>query len=283
MVIEGEVGRNVSVAGGNVTLDKSAQIAGNAAIAGGNVDVLSQIKDLSVAGGNVKIESTVLGNLTAGAGTLTILGDSRVSGNLEYWSVEKATIAPSVQIAGKTTFHQTEETNTKRQEAARRFFAAIGMFFTVISFISSLVVGLLLIWLMPVYTQKTVDIIRSKFWLSLLLGFVTLIVVPVAVLILLITLVGIPIGLILLFGYFVILYLSKLFVVLVFGKYIAGRAHWKLNSYWVFIASLAAYYLVGFIPVIGPLMKLIVLFVGVGAIVISKKYYFTTFRSKKLL
>ena len=106
---------------------------------------------------------------------------------------------------------------------------------------------------MPVFTQKTVDLIKNKFWFSVLIGFVTLIVIPVVGIIFAVTVLGIPIALVLMFVYFVLIYIAKIFISLTIGKFFTEKAKWNLNSYWAFVLGIFIYYIIGFVPVAGGL------------------------------
>jgi hypothetical protein len=265
ITIEGRVVKNISLAGGNIMIDKSATIGGNVVLAGGNG----------------QIAGNILGDVTAGIGMLDLTPGTVIQGNLNYWSNSKATITSEVSVLKSTTFHQTNFRQPMIKE--RRIFSDANGFFGIIGFVSSLIFGILLIWLFPIYSQKLADNVTNKFWLSLLIGFVTLIIVPITIVLLLITVIGIPFAILLAFAYGFILYLSKLFVALAIGQFINAKGKWNIHPIWTFVGGLVIYYLVGIIPVIGALMKVIVLFAGLGTIVMQKKYYFSMLRDKKIV
>lgn len=269
VIIEGNVGKNIAVAGGNLTLYRTAKIAGNTVIAGGNLTI-----------GN-----NILGDVTAGVGTLNILPNATINGNLNYWSRNKAIVSPNAKIIKQTIFHQTHfQTNFKKpSEKAFGTIFGIGLFFTTVGFVSSLILGILLIWLLPVYTQKAVEVIKNKFWLSCLVGFITLIVIPITIFVLFITLIGAPVAFALIFIYFLTLYIAKLLAALTIGKFVAENTKLNSNLIWTFVIGIVLYYAVGFIPVVGMLIKIIVTLASVGAIAIQKKNYYSMFRKKKLI
>jgi hypothetical protein len=269
IVIEGDVGKNLSMAGGSMTIYRTAKITGNTVIAGGNA----------------RVEGNILGNLTIGIGILNVLPETTIHGNINYWSNNKATIAQSAKIIGQTNFYQTQFQTGPKKTIGRINGVASGAkaFFVIYGFISSLILGLLFVWLFPVFTQNTVDLIKNKFWLSVLIGFITLIVVPVVGIIFAITVLGIPITLVLIFTYFVLIYIAKIFISLTIGKSIAEKAKWNMNSYWTFVLGIISYYIIGFVPVVGGLMKIFATFAGMGAILIRKKTDYLSFREKKLI
>jgi hypothetical protein len=285
IVITGKTGKNVSIAGGNLTIDNTAKVGGNIVVAGGNVGILTQVNNLTVAGGMIRLGGNVLGNVTAGVGTLDILPEVTIKGNLNYWSDNEATISQSAKITGQTSFHQTQlKTNlqkTSEKNAGTIFGASI--FFLAISFISLLVLGILFLRLLPVYTQKMAEVVKNKFWVCFGTGLIALIIAPVLVVLLMITLVGFPIALALIFVYGIVLYVAKLFVILVLGKYVGEKAKWNLTPIWTFTVGLLIYYFLGFIPVVGWLTKTIFTLVGVGAIILQKKYYYSMLREKELI
>jgi hypothetical protein len=284
IVISGQIGKNVTIAGGNLTIDRIARITGSTVIAGGNSEILAQINNLTAAGGHVRIENNILGNITAGVGTLEISPDTTIYGNLEYWSSNK-TSTQGAKITGQTIFHQTQiQTDFKRSsEKAMKNVFGIGVFFTAVGFISSLILGILLIYLLPIYTQKVADVIRNKFWLSLLTGFIALIIAPIAFIILLTSFIGAPIAFALIPIYGILFYLAKLFAMLAIGKFVGEKAKWNLTPIRIFVIGILLYYIIGFIPVVGMLTKMVITFAGVGAIIIQKRNYYLMLREKKII
>jgi hypothetical protein len=263
--IEGEVGKNISLVGGNITIGKDAKIAGNTVIAGG-MAVLS---------------SDISGNVIAGVGTLELTSGAIINGNLDYWSNDKAIIASEAKVLQPTTFHQTNFNIP--QEQKKTALSGAKTFFNLIGFISSLLIGMLYIYLLPIFSQKIADTVRNKFWLSLLVGFVSIIAAPIAGIILFSTVIGTPITMALIFISIIIIYVSKIVISLAIGKVIGSMTKKNIAPVWGFALGLVLYYLISLIPIIGNLMKIIALFVGVGAIVIQEKSYFTTLRAKKTI
>ncbi len=285
ITVLGSVGRNITLAGGNLILEPNAKITGNAVIAGGNIDVLSQVNDLTIVGGNAQVSSPVKGNLTAGIGSLTIADGASVKGDVNYWSENKAKIANNATISGQTSFHQTKEISKARESSAKAvgILAGLGIFFTITSFIAALLIGALILYFLPIYSVKTSTLILTQPGTALLVGLGVVIFTPILAIILMITLIGFPIALITLFAYAVTIYLSKIFAAMAIGAYVSKTGKFKTSPFWTFTLGLALYYVLGFIPIVGWLLKLLVLFAGVGAFVIQKKYYFDTLRTKKLI
>lgn len=280
--IRGTVGRNISAVGGNITIEKGARINGNLVSAGGNIEVLSPVRDFTVAGGNVRVGSTIQRNMMAGVGNLTLTPNARVGGNLEYWSEEQGVFSQGASVSGRTTFHQTTPPE-KEKGAVEAAIKGASLVFEIVGFLSSFLVGLLLLWVAPVYMRDVAMLMQKRFGMSLLMGLVILIVTPIAILLFIVTILGIPIALMLLALYLIELYLSHIVVSFSLGMWIKGYMNKKANMYLTFTVGLIVYYIVGFIPLIGGLTKFIVLLVGIGALVMQKQIFYQLLRSKKLL
>ena len=262
--------QNVSVTGANIngsllvgsqdlTLDSKTQIGGSILAGGENVNIDSQIKR----------------NVFVGAGILSI-GSNTVIGKDLYYATRKnmgrVNISPNAKIAGST--HKSEsgpaqseiQTVRSRGIAFLRAFKVVG---SVISYLGALIIGFAYFKFFEKHFTKTAALITSSFWKSLGIGFLITISFIPGMILLLMTVVGIPIAglailLLLLFVYF-----SKIVVGLSFGNWCVKRFNWKMKTFSTFAIGLLVYYLVRFIPFIGGLAGLIVLWVGLGALVLS--------------
>ncbi|HSX25066.1 MAG TPA: hypothetical protein VLG69_03820 [Candidatus Andersenbacteria bacterium] len=280
ILIKGNVKKNISIVGGNLFIDSDAVISGNAVVVGGNSQILTRVKDLTLVGGSVMIKSDVLGNVIAAIGKLD-MSSSTIHGNVDYWSSEAANLTSSATVEGTTTFHATQPAPSVSKVSEQ--FARAGLLFSLFSFISLGIIGLILVFMVPVYSQKTSELVVERFWQNFLIGIVAVIVTPIFIGLLVVTWVGVPIAIALLFGYIAILYISKLFVLLALGMFVSRKAAWKVGPAWALIIGLVLYYVIGFIPIIGALVKIVVGLVGVGAVVSQKRNYYTMLRSKKII
>ena len=87
VTISGKVGRNLTVAGGQVELAPSAVVRGGLVAAGGNVDLSAPVTGaVKAAAGTLIVANRVGGNIDAAAGTLRIASKADVQGDVNYWS-----------------------------------------------------------------------------------------------------------------------------------------------------------------------------------------------------
>ncbi|MCP2521149.1 hypothetical protein NLD30_11990, partial [SCandidatus Aminicenantes bacterium Aminicenantia_JdfR_composite] len=132
--------------------------------------------------------------------------------------------------------------------------------------IGAIIVGILLIKLFPGFSKITVEQIRH-YWKSLGIGFVILICLPIASVLIAITVIGIPLSLILLLFYFLFLYIGKILVSLVIGEEILRKK--AEFSIWALILGIGIFTVLYNIPYIGWIIKLITIIIGLGALSVA--------------
>ena len=100
-----------------------------------------------------------------------------------------------------------------------------------------------------------------------------MIAIPLVALVLMMTVIGLPLGLIVLFAYIVILYISKIFVGLAIGRRILTYAKQEISSpYWHLVVGLIVIAFATRLPLLGFfLIGLIVMLAGLGALVMTWK------------
>lgn len=261
--ITGKVGGNVSAFGGNVQIAKSAEIFGSLVSGAGNVDVLGLV-------GN---------NATVGSGMLTIGNDAGINGNLVYFSDEDADISKGATISGQIT----KRVMPHVRESAKSDFDHGMAGWSVYSFLSSVIFGILFLVAFPNFTQTTVAVIRSRPWASLGIGFLVLISVPLIVFLLAITLIGIPLAAVLLVSYIFMILFAKIFTGIAFGSWVLQKFGQKQNPYLSLTLGLLLLSVLKFVPFFGMLVGFAVTLFGIGAYAISKRNTYISLRSKKAI
>ena len=126
---------------------------------------------------------------------------------------------------------------TKRSSSPKSFFpsaeglisALVGLkiLFAVMSFVSTLILGLVIIHFYPHATHLTMRKLELQPGFSAIVGFVGLVGIPLLIGLLAITVVGIPLALLLLAWYILILYFARIFVIAWAGQkllHVLGKA-----------------------------------------------------------
>jgi len=278
VIVSGKVGKNLTVTSGNVEISETALIGGYLVSGAGNIIIYAPIAGNVIAGtANLALYNSIGGNLKVGSDQIYFSPDASVKGNFEYWSNNTPNIDENTKILGKTIKHEMPENwnyktpNFNPAKLAKGFFGvAVG--FKVLSFLTLLLVGFLMIKLFPKFMDKTSDMLSNKGWQSLLVGFLTTILFPIVFITLLITIIGIPVAFIFAMIYGVYLYLSKIFAVYWLGKKLLGN---KKSNYLSFAVAGLLFSIILVVPVFSKIIRTIVTFIGFGALLLtSKKTFF---------
>jgi len=281
VIVSSQIDGNLTALGGSVNITSGANIGGGLVSGSGNLSVFAPVgKGATLGSGNVTLGSSIGGDVTAGVGQLTLTPNAKISGDLTYWSNSDAQIQPGAQILGQAT-HNIPQRMAKEQP--KKIFASVSITFRIISFISALIIGFLLIKFLPTFTKNTREIIDKRFLTSLGIGFLSIILVPIIFIISILLVVTIPLGLILLAAFLIELYLAKIFVALWVGKKILERLDRKTGDFLTFLLGMFVIYIITLIPFIGWLVRLLVVLTGIGAILLLKFNLYKQLRTKNLL
>jgi cytoskeletal protein CcmA (bactofilin family) len=285
IIISGQIGRNVSLAAGSISLDNTAKISGSLTAAANTITVNFPVgKDANLAGETISINSALGGNVNVAASQLILSPDAKIPGNLTYWSQNKVEESSGATVSGIITQNVVSTPNVEVEKAKfTGFFKQLSLTLKIISFVSTLIVGLLLIRFFPVSTKKIVNTISVNVWKSMGLGFLTLAAAPLIIFGLMLTVVGIPLAVALIFAILFMGYVAKIFVAMVIGEKLLNLFKRKAEMGWTFAVGLLLYTFLRLIPIIGPIMALVTAFVGIGAVIAEKRNFYLDLRKKDLL
>lgn len=282
----GDVENNVILVGGSLLICDDAHVG----------------KDLRAYGGKCTIEGEIDGTVKGGVGSFVMAGRSggiiikaeettiksgaRISGNLIVRSAEEPTIEEGATITGETTVERPD-----KRRAEPFFFALAPMvaffitFVKIVMFIAKIIVGILLIALFKPCVRRIMDTLTHKPWHSLGWGFLGLVAIPVAVVILFAIMVGYPIAVVGVYSYTILLYLSSIFVGLVIGEKIIQlfKKEGEISLYLSFIVGLIVLVILGLIPVLGFIIKVFTVLFGAGMLLLGGWNLLKDMRAKKLI
>lgn len=281
ILISGNVGGNVTSAGGTITFSEDSEIEGSVLIGGGSVNLLGPIGKGGLIGvGDLTINNTFGGNVKVYAESITLGSSSNVEGNFDYWSENEANVLDGSITAGQLTKHEPE-IGVDVEQNKQGFNFNLG--FKIFSIISTFILGLLILRLIPKFTNDIADSSLNNKLKSVLIGLVTIILFPFVFVLLLITVVGIPIAIILLFSLITTLILVKTFVSFALGKYIGKVANLKVDNWVLLLIGIVVYTIISSFPIVGVLFSIAAYLIGIGAVLLSKKALYKAARDKKLL
>ena len=277
--VTGHIGGSIRAAGGNLTLN--GPVAQDVVVAGGRTDIGSQGsvgRDLILTAGTATVSAPVTRNVVMASGDLTLknrvggdvkgrvdrlhLDGAQIAGNLDYTSNNGVEKTNGGSVAGTTT-QRRPETNPSGNAFLAWLRALIGI----------VALGLILIFLLPRLSTRSIDTLRAEPWPSLGFGAVVLVATPIIALI--VFLIGLLIG-----GWWIgllmiplwILALSLGYVISGFllGRLIFARVGWgAYHDALALVAGLVVLAIVTVIPIVGWLIGLAAVVFGAGALAIA--------------
>ena len=265
VLVRGSVGRSVHGAGETVRIDSSGRVDGDILGFAETLDLDGRVgHDLVAFAGMTNVRGDVGRNASVRTRHLHLEAPARIGGNL----VARVRDAAAVQLDGGAIVSGKTETRLLPKEKSR--YARVGFYvWKLIWLAGALLVGLalhaLLPGLFPARLQGSVVLLRAAG-----LGFVALVVVPAAAILLMLTLIGLPAGFLVLGLWLAGMYLAQILVATLVGRGLLQKADAPP-------ASIAPVLLVGLLfvavavnlPYVGGLLRFIVLVLGLGLAVIG--------------
>ena len=267
--LEATVGRNARIAGGNVEIASTANIAGNLSVAGGTVEIRGPVGgNVRAAAGDVLIDGPVAGDVRIAAGSLELGPNARIGGKLVHHGPEKIRRDPAAQVAGGI---ERGPARGLKGEERHGVGPRIGGWLWSLGLIAlaGFIAGVF-----PAGSRSMGDGLRNDPGIGLLLGFIALVCVPIAAVVLMVTIIGIPLALAVLLLYFLMLIVGYAAVGVMVGDAAlarlrsqdSARVGWRVGAA---MAAMLALALLSRIPVVGGLVIFVVLLAGLGAIVLA--------------
>ena len=250
LILSGDVGINVYNISRNFTLS-------------GNVD-----SDVFSSSAQSNLDGCISGNANISSENITISDELSIEGDLNYSSKKQVAI-PENTVKGKVNFSSI---NTDTEVST---ITKMNDFLTSVLSLAVLAIVLFVIgkWLNCKFISTYPDLVKNL-PKSLLYGFLTLIVIPIASLILLICGVTINLAFILTALYLVLLLVASSIVIVILSKLVAEKLNVKFekaNNTLLTILSIIVlsivYKLIQLIPVLGSITIFAFLIIGIGILI----------------
>jgi Polymer-forming cytoskeletal len=239
-----------------------------------NVPQGQQVGDLVVFHGSSNVAGTIDGSLTAFDAPVTISG--RVNGNVTVFNgrvelqrganvtgdvvSQSAPVVASGATIGGTTSRLQTRTNWDGFGLASRLASWLAVS------VSTLVVGLVLLWLVGRGAARILEAGRTRIGPAIGLGLLLFFGLPIVAVIALVTIVGIPLGIGLLAGLLLIYALGYSASAWILGRSILrGPTSWFL----AFLAGWAILRILALVPILGGLIWFAAVVVGLGALILA--------------
>lgn len=298
-VITGEVGDDLRLGAGDAII--SASIGDDLIVGAGNLELTADSKiggDLIMGSGNANLNGAIEGNIYGGAGAVYINNEvkgtvhlpgvdqlrfgpnAKVLGNLKYKSRMEASGLTDGMVVGTIEYSATETPMAGGEEVAEVFFG-----FSIFRLLSALFTGLFFVWVARFYLTGSARTSYEKSLKSLGLGFLILFVSPILWLVLMVTGIGLPLAFLLVMAWVIALMVAKLVAMMMIGMKLVKIDDKSsfLRVYGAFAAGAVVFIAIGMIPLVGWVVKMLLMLIALGALAFYELETFRFARKKKLV
>ncbi|MBN2620705.1 hypothetical protein JXB22_06390 [candidate division WOR-3 bacterium] len=288
VVVGAGVQNNVVIFGGNMTVTEDAVIGQDLKGFGGIFEVHGDIGGTVNGGAGTFLFSGTSDDCAISADNITIRKTAHIYGDLTVKSEKPADIEPGAIIIGEIVYKKTgtdEDRDGRDAFAIAPVLAFLVTLWKIIGFIAKLIVGIVIIAVFQRFMRRAMNSLISKPWISLLVGFLTLIILPIAIFIVLMLIIGFPFAAFGLFVYVALWYLAAVFISCIVGEKVIQlfKKEGAISLFLSFIVGFVIITILGLIPLFGFVLKLGVLLFGIGMILIALWELLKDMRSKELL
>lgn len=276
IVIYGGKSEYAVLAGSDVTVSGSFS---DGAVFGDNVTLKDNTivnRDVALFGNTIKVAGNFNRNVIVFANTVTI-ENATFGGDLTIHA-DKIIIKDSVSVAGKLSLSKEQKDNNKISSEAN--IVNINYFeedhynpnawqkikTILVDLLKLFVVFALTLFIIPNFYKKVLAN-KEDYGKTLGIGFLSLIIVPIAALILIMTILGLPFGLMLIALYALVIYSSTIITGYYFGDLI-WKKYFKIKRrpYLVGLFGITVIYILTIIPAIGGLIHFLSILFTLGII-----------------
>jgi cytoskeletal protein CcmA (bactofilin family) len=267
--IDGKVNRNVIGFCASLNVKPDADIGGDLTVFCGELNLDGNVgKGLRGSVGTLIISGTVNGDVLVKADEVTLMPTAKILGDFKYKGKKQAKIESGAFVSGQTLWTKKE---AKKEEKPKGIFTVKSLVTESLFLLALMVTGIVLTLIFKKNAHQAKSAVTGSFLKSLGWGFVFIVCIPIAIVILIITIIGIPVALISLFAYAVLVYVAKLPVATALGEKIikALGKEGEPSLIGSMLLGLVVLTILLNIPYLEWLIYFVVIFTGFGAILIS--------------
>lgn len=198
VIIDGPVADDLFIGAGTVTIADTAKIGGDLYVGGGVVNLQAPVAGkVMIGGGQITINSAIAGDVKVESDELTLGDKATLQGNLKYRSPKELTMAENATVAGSIDYEHMDgnvlpsDGSKVESKEMSKIFGAFATGAWALKLVCALISSFIVFFLFGKMLKVMQKEVFAKFWSRAGLGFVLMIVVPVATIFLLISLIGI--------------------------------------------------------------------------------------------
>ncbi|HEU4620167.1 MAG TPA: hypothetical protein VFV10_19175 [Gammaproteobacteria bacterium] len=258
------IGRNAYGFGQHVTLGSGGEVASNAVVFGQSAELGGSVgRDVVGFGSSVEVSGPVARNVTAFGETVRILGPAHVGGNVVAHVPDESalSVAPDATVSGEIS-KMVETRHGPR--VAEKPAATFGGY--VVRFAAAFIVGALVLWLLPLL--RTADFENgTDALIAGGVGFLTLVCVPIAAVVLAITIIGLPIAFVAIVLWIAAIYFAKILLAHFLGRTILRTRIPSPHFALALAVGLVLVFILISVPLVGGVLNFLLTIVGLGMLV----------------
>jgi len=267
-VLDGKVTGDLLVAGNEVTILSNGRVGRDAILGAADVTVSGQLaRDLQAGGANVKIDGAVGGNVLASVEKLQLTDRASVGGSLRYTSKNEAQIAKTSSVKGSI---ERQTPDDGRAPLVTGPAALVVEWLK--GLIGLLILGILVVFFFPGFSRRAGEALVHSPWLTLAIGALVLIGLPILSVIFFAVgalIGGWWIGFVVLALFVVVLALSIPIAAVGVGGAVLRVARRPVPVWLALLIGLIVLLLVALVPILGGLVIFCALLFGLGATTIA--------------
>ncbi len=262
---DAKVAGDLWLAGDTVKLDSKSEIRGNLASFGNSIAVEAKVgKDMLVAAQRAVLSGEIGGDLNIGTKHISLLENTLVGGNITYRTASKdgLVLGDNVTIRGEIDY----QGKPRNFPARSRFESHSFYLWELLWFVGAFVVGWLVFSLTPGLGR--IELGGGKESITTAgLGFLVLITVPIAAIIIAITVVGLPLSFITIMAWLTAWYLAKIVIAHLVGRSVlASRSDDPGLASALFVGLIIVTVAIN-LPFLGGVINLLATILGLGLMV----------------
>jgi hypothetical protein len=278
--VNGKVGGGMLSFGSALNVNSTASVGSNILAFGATLRADGPVGgDIQFFGASLLLNNKVGGDVTfytepardkKSEPAMSLRPQANVSGNLSYYEGTDVNLSDGAAVSGETVVIQPKPYPAGAQ-SAKKFLAGFGLIWLLWGVIGGIIIGFVLVGFFPRQVRATLDTMLERPGASLGWGFVTAVVTPIVMVLLLITVVGIPLALLAGALFAAMCMLMKVLGAVGIGALLAHWFKWKLSLYWLVVIGVIVAAIIYIIPIIGWIVGVLAFFWAFGGAVLHKK------------
>lgn len=275
--ISGSVAGSATIGAQNLVIDKSAKIGRDLLGGGQNVTINGLVaRDVTTGAQNLTVNGSVGRDISGQVESISVGPSGSVVGDINYTSKKEISVASGGVVSG--TVSRTEPKAYQRMQVRPETAVAFAIGSTIYVFITTVVFALVLALMFPKVLENSATSTMKSPGMTVLTGFVGMIVAPVSIALLFITIVGLPLAIFVLLSWIIIMMLSGSFASYLLGRLIMRKSK---SPVLVMLVGISITSVVLMIPLVNIFVFLAAAMFGTGAILIQGKKLFERSSPKK--